>query len=225
MIVRAVLAHSDGASTLEYIELDEPRADEILVRLVACGICHTDLVTRVFWPQTGGGRYPAVFGHEGAGVVETVGARRRARPARRLRRAELPQLPCLPRVRRAGQPVLLRGTSQALNASGTRADGTTTLHAAGAPVYGSFFGQSSFADPCSRLRRQHGRRRIRTLDLSVAAPLGCGVQTGSRHGDERARARRARRRSPCSAPVRGRAVGGDGGEARSRSRRSSPSIR
>ena len=50
MLIKAVLAHAERlAPTLEDIELDEPRDDEILVGLVACGICHTDLNTEEFW--------------------------------------------------------------------------------------------------------------------------------------------------------------------------------
>ncbi len=53
------------------IDLDEPRAGEVLVRLVACGVCHTDLFTASGADPSG--YAPAVLGHEGAGVVERVG--------------------------------------------------------------------------------------------------------------------------------------------------------
>ena len=176
MIVRAMLAHPDGASTLEEVELDEPRPDEILVRLVACGICHTDLVTRVFWPQTGGGRYPAVFGHEGAGVVERVGAGvERVRPGDRVVLSYRSCRACPECV--AGRPYYCVRFA-ALNASGTRPDGSTTLHAGGAPVYGSFFGQSSFATHA--LAYDDNTVVVAPdTDLRVAAPLGCSVQTGA----------------------------------------------
>src|SRR5262249_56167615 len=58
---------------IDKLELAEPRADELLVRIVACGMCHTDLHGRDgYFPTM---PYPAVFGHEGAGVVEAVGSR------------------------------------------------------------------------------------------------------------------------------------------------------
>ena len=53
------------------LELAEPRAGEVLVRLVACGICHTDLYTASGADPSG--YAPTVLGHEGAGVVEAVG--------------------------------------------------------------------------------------------------------------------------------------------------------
>lgn len=68
MKITAALSRSpDSPFTLESVELDEPRPDEVLVRVHATGLCHTDLTfkSRV--------RSAAVFGHEGAGVVETVG--------------------------------------------------------------------------------------------------------------------------------------------------------
>ena len=52
-------------------DLDEPRADEVLVRVVASGLCHTDVSVRDMLPVE---MFPRVFGHEGAGVVEKVGA-------------------------------------------------------------------------------------------------------------------------------------------------------
>ena len=55
----------------EEVELDGPRADEVLVRILATGLCHTDLSLREQLPAE---MFPQVFGHEGAGVVEEVGA-------------------------------------------------------------------------------------------------------------------------------------------------------
>ena len=177
MLIKAVIARGEGrASTLEEIELDEPRDDEILVGLVACGICHTDLSTDEFWPKLAGGRYPAVFGHEGAGVVEAVGARvTRVRPGDSVVLSYRSCRAC--RECRAGHPYYCRHF-QALNVSGTRPDGTTTLRAGGEPIYGSFFGQSSFATHA--IAYEDNTVVIDpALDLSVAAPLGCGVQTGA----------------------------------------------
>jgi aryl-alcohol dehydrogenase len=68
---RAAVVHQSGGSfTLEDVEIDNPRPDEVLVRIVASGICHTDIAARdgLFAKQ-----FPAVFGHEGAGIVEIVG--------------------------------------------------------------------------------------------------------------------------------------------------------
>ena len=72
MKIRAAVLEDFGAP-LEVQELDlaEPRAGEVLVRLVACGVCHTDLYTASGADPSG--YSPTVLGHEGAGVVEAIG--------------------------------------------------------------------------------------------------------------------------------------------------------
>src|SRR4051812_29792349 len=70
-ISAAVLEDFGAPLEVQQIELDEPRAGEALVRLVACGICHTDLYTASGADPSG--YAPTVLGHEGAGVVERVG--------------------------------------------------------------------------------------------------------------------------------------------------------
>ena len=72
MKIRAAVLEAFGAP-LEVQELDlaEPRAGEVLVRLAACGVCHTDLYTASGADPSG--YVPTVLGHEGAGVVERVG--------------------------------------------------------------------------------------------------------------------------------------------------------
>jgi S-(hydroxymethyl)glutathione dehydrogenase / alcohol dehydrogenase len=70
--IRAAVLESFGAPLeVQELELAEPRAGEVLVRLVACGVCHTDLFTASGADPSG--YSPAVLGHEGAGVVERVG--------------------------------------------------------------------------------------------------------------------------------------------------------
>ena len=72
MKIRAAVLESFGAPLeVQELELAEPRAGEVLVRLVACGVCHTDLFTASGADPSG--YSPAVLGHEGAGVVERVG--------------------------------------------------------------------------------------------------------------------------------------------------------
>lgn len=73
MQIEAAVAHKAfGPLDFESLELEEPRHDEVRVRLVATGVCHTDMAVRdqkiVPMPQ------PIVLGHEGAGIVESVGA-------------------------------------------------------------------------------------------------------------------------------------------------------
>ena len=70
-IQAAVLREFGAPLEIEEIELAEPKAGEVLVRLVACGVCHTDLYTASGADPSG--YAPTVLGHEGAGVVENVG--------------------------------------------------------------------------------------------------------------------------------------------------------
>ena len=86
MKVRAAVLQSEGAEfEVQELELAPPRAGEVLVRLHASGVCHSDLNAI---DGTAATRCPAVLGHEGAGVVEAVGAGvtpgRRRRPRRAL---------------------------------------------------------------------------------------------------------------------------------------------
>src|SRR4051794_10871525 len=67
----AVLEEFGEPLAVQEVELAEPRAGEVLVRLVACGVCHTDLYTASGADPSG--YAPTVLGHEGAGVVESVG--------------------------------------------------------------------------------------------------------------------------------------------------------
>jgi S-(hydroxymethyl)glutathione dehydrogenase / alcohol dehydrogenase len=72
MKIRAAVLEEFGAPlTVQELDLAEPKAGEVLVRLVACGVCHTDLYTASGADPSG--YSPTVLGHEGAGVVERVG--------------------------------------------------------------------------------------------------------------------------------------------------------
>jgi aryl-alcohol dehydrogenase len=71
-IQAAVVREKSQPFTIEELELESPRADEVVVRIVATGLCHTDLVVRdQYYPVP----LPVVLGHEGAGVVDQVGDR------------------------------------------------------------------------------------------------------------------------------------------------------
>src|SRR3954471_7356104 len=72
MDVKAAVAHKAGAPlTIETVRLEGPKAGEVLVELKATGICHTDEFTRSGADPEG--LFPAILGHEGAGVVVDVG--------------------------------------------------------------------------------------------------------------------------------------------------------
>src|SRR5581483_11246076 len=68
----AVLEEFGKPLVVQEVALSEPRAGEVLVRIAACGVCHTDLYTASGADPSG--YAPTVLGHEGAGVVERVGA-------------------------------------------------------------------------------------------------------------------------------------------------------
>lgn len=71
MQIKAAVTHSKGEDfRIETIQLDDPKAGEVLIRIAASGICHTDIVAR---DQEYPVPLPAVLGHEGSGVVEKVG--------------------------------------------------------------------------------------------------------------------------------------------------------
>src|ERR671919_220454 len=72
MQIRAAVLEEFGAPLeVQQVDLEEPRAGEVLLRLEACGVCHTDLYTASGADPSG--YSPTVLGHEGAGVVERVG--------------------------------------------------------------------------------------------------------------------------------------------------------
>lgn len=173
MKTTVALVESPGEPfTLAEVELDGPREDEVLVRIVATGLCHSDITMSSFLPAE---MFPNVFGHEGAGVVEEVGAA--------VTGIEVGDhvVMSIRSCRTCAQcSAGFHGhCEQALfiNYMGMRMDGSTTYTRDGQTVFGSFFGQSSFsqhaiayADNCVVVDK--------ALDLPRLGPYGCGFQTG-----------------------------------------------
>jgi aryl-alcohol dehydrogenase len=159
--------------TLSEVELDDPRPDEVLVRIVATGLCHTDVTMRSMLPAE---MFPNVFGHEGTGVVERVGAEVSGIEVGDHVVLSLRSCRTCPACR-AGHVGHCEQTL-VLNYLGYRPDGSTTHHRDGQPVLGSFFGQSSFA----RHAIAHQDNCVvvdGSLDLTLLAPYGCAFQTGA----------------------------------------------
>ncbi len=172
-ISAAVLREKTKPFVIEELDLDAPRPDEILIRIVGAGICHTDLVIRDLpYPPP----LPSVLGHEGAGVVEAVGERvSKVKPGDHV---VLSYMSCGSCANcQQGAPAYC-GQFFAANLGGVRADGSTTLHNEGAPVYGQFFGQSSFATYALASERNVVKVRP-DAPLELLGPLGCGIQTGA----------------------------------------------
>ncbi|CPZ90716.1 Probable zinc-containing alcohol dehydrogenase [Mycobacteroides abscessus] len=171
MKITAALSTSPAAPfTLQELELDEPRRDEVLVKIHATGLCHTDLTFKSQVP------IPAVLGHEGAGIVTAVGeAVSGISPGDHVVLSYRSCGSC--RSCAAGERAYC-SRSMRLNSAGVRADGSPTLSDNGTPVYGSFFGQSSFAQ-YALAGADNTVVVDPSIDLAVAAPLGCGFQTGA----------------------------------------------
>jgi aryl-alcohol dehydrogenase len=174
---RAAVVHQRGGDfAFEDVEIDSPRPDEVLVRMVASGICHTDVAARDgLLAQT----FPAVFGHEGAGIVESVGTdvvRISSGDKVVLSFSSCGQCPRC----HDGHPAHCLAFDE-LNFDGARTDGSPTIRdAEGKPVGGCFLGQSSFA--YYALTRERNVIPVETADndeLAMLASLGCGVQAGS----------------------------------------------
>ena len=172
--IAAVVHEKDAPFVLEEVELDEPRSNEVLVRMVATGLCHTDLSVRsgvIPFPL------PAVLGHEGAGIVERVGsAVQRVRPGDHVLASFTSCGACVNCV--TGSPSNCDHFFPMNLLGGTRPDGTYTIHQDGLPLNAHFFGQSTLAE-----RALIDERSLVKVDesapLALLAPLGCGIQTGA----------------------------------------------
>ncbi len=171
-ILAAVTRPGTPAFTLEQLELDEPRDDEVLVQIVAVGICHTDLVAAAGVLPI---QPPAVLGHEGAGVVVSTGARVTGLQPGDHVAVSFHSCGECPRCRR-DDPSYCHSFGL-LNFTGLREGGSNLHDASGAAVAGNFFGQSSFASHC--VAHQRNVVKVpRDIPLHLVGPLGCGIQTG-----------------------------------------------
>ena len=167
----AISTHAGKPFVIEELDLDEPRPDELLVRVDAVGLCHTDLAVQAMWPEG----VPIVLGHEGAGVVERVGSGvADVRPGDTVLLSFASCGVCDPCA--AGAPAYCTRFQEA-NVSGGRLDGSPTLSGSQGPVSGAFFGQSSFARYALSSRR-NAVVIDPGLDLTHVAAFGCGIQTG-----------------------------------------------
>jgi aryl-alcohol dehydrogenase len=172
-IKAAVVREKGGPFVIEDVELEEPRADEILVKIVSSGLCHTDLVARMqFLPVP----LPAVFGHEGAGIVERVGSQvTKVKPGDHVAPSYLYCGSC--DSCKQGRPGWCSDFRR-LNFAGVRADGSLTLKKNGQGIHGSFFGQSTFATHALVTERNTVKVNP-DVPLEILSPMGCGIQTGA----------------------------------------------
>jgi aryl-alcohol dehydrogenase len=172
-ITAAIVPEKFAPFVIDTIELAEPRADEVLVRVVASGMCHTDLHGRDGYFQI---PFPAVFGHEGGGVVEAVGSGvSSVAPGDHVVMA-FPFCGQCPNCR-AHMPAHCF-ESRNLKSSGTRADGSTLMSKGGKPVYSAFFQQSSFGNFAIANERYVVKVR-NDAPVDQIGAFACGVQTGA----------------------------------------------
>jgi aryl-alcohol dehydrogenase len=167
----AVVEQKGGPFRLRTVSLESPCPDEVLVRIVATGVCQTDAHSR---NQEYPVPLPVILGHEGAGIVESVGsAVQDVAPGDHVALT----FPSCGRCRacRAGYPANCEH-GFALSFGAARLDGSNAYAASG--VHGHFFGQSSFA----RFALATERNTVKldpSMPLELAGPLGCGLQTGA----------------------------------------------
>lgn len=172
-IAAAVVREPNGPFTVEQLSLGAPRADELLVRIVGAGICHTDLICRdQLYPVP----LPVVLGHEGSGIVESVGEQvTDIQPGDHVVLSFNTCGTCENCLR--GIPTRCLTMFDA-NFSGARSDGSSALSCGDDCVHGHFFSQSSFASH-ALARRSNTVVIRRDVPLELMGPLGCGIQTGA----------------------------------------------
>ncbi len=172
-IKAAVLEEFGAPLSIQELELAEPKAGEVLVRLVACGVCHTDLYTASGADPSG--YAPTVLGHEGAGVVERVGE-----GVSSLREGDhvvtlfAPQ--CRECIHCASPRISLCLAIREQQNLGYLPDGTARLSRNGEPIR-HFMGTSTFAEytvmPEIALAKVNPE-----APLEGAALFACGLSTG-----------------------------------------------
>jgi len=172
-ITAAVTEEKSGPFVLQELELGELAADEVLVEVAAAGICHTDLIVRDQWLPT---PLPAVLGHEGAGVVQAVGSAVTGVAAGDRVGMSFNSCGVCPTCLRAHGTYCHDFFGR--NFAAARPDGSSVLSRGGELVHGHFFGQSSFATHAVATAR-NVVKLPEWVPFGVAAPFGCGIQTGA----------------------------------------------
>ncbi|MEO5633800.1 alcohol dehydrogenase catalytic domain-containing protein [Gaiella sp.] len=174
MRIRAAVLEEFGSPlVVQEVDLADPRAGEVLVRLAACGVCHTDLYTASGADPTG--YAPCVLGHEGAGVVERVGGDvTLVAPGDHVITLFAPEcgtcVHCL--SGRTNRCIAIRD-QQGL---GYLPDGTVRLSRGGEPLR-HFMGTSTFAE--YTVMPEIALARVsREAPLDGCAPFACGLSTG-----------------------------------------------
>ncbi|MEJ0039664.1 MAG: NAD(P)-dependent alcohol dehydrogenase [Gammaproteobacteria bacterium] len=174
MKITAAVARNKGAPfSIETLDLENPRPTEILVKVRATGVCHTDLVIREGLLPT---PMPVVLGHEGAGVVERIGSavsKVEVGDHVVMTFSSCGHCPsCLEHARTYCHEFFPR------NFLAARGDGSSTLSNGPERINSNFFGQSSFASHAI-CHESNVVKVPRDVPLELLGPLACGIQTGA----------------------------------------------
>jgi aryl-alcohol dehydrogenase len=173
--IRAVVAREPGKPLqFETATLEAPRDNEVLVRMVATGVCHTDMVVRDQQFKT---PLPMILGHEGAGVVEQIGRNvTTVAPGDHVVMTYMYCGLCSPCA--TGHPAHCANMGP-LNFGGGRLDGSSSACTQdGGELHDHFFGQSSFATQA--IASELNVVKVdKDVQLELLGPLGCGIQTGA----------------------------------------------
>ena len=173
-ITAAVVTEIGKPLSLLELDIEEPRVDEVLVRLVATGVCHTDLVVQAGMLPV---PIPVVLGHEGAGIVEKVGSKvSKLKPGDHVVLSFNSCGSC--ESCNEQEPAYCYEFMPYVTLAAAREDGTTALSLKNTPVHSNFFGQSSFAT-FAICRELNAVKVNKEVDLSLLGPLGCGILTGA----------------------------------------------
>ncbi len=169
LLTAPVLEQIGGRLELSQVALDPPRADEVMVRMTASGVCHSCL--HAMDGSHGGMPTPLILGDEGAGVVEAIGSE-----VSNVTVGDHVVISWAPscgscRFCVVGRPVLCRRRA----GPGLMLDGTTRFHRDGAPVH--HFGPATYA-PVTVVHASAAIPIRKDLALDVAALIGCALATG-----------------------------------------------
>ena len=165
----AVVDSADAPFSFRDVELDAPRPNEILVRVVATGVCQTDAHIRAQDYETA---LPIILGHEGAGVVDRVGSEVTTVQVGDHVVMSYPSCGTCRYCLTGHAAYCVHGFE--LSFLGERLDGSNAY----GDVHGHFFGQSSFAT-YSLANERNVVKVSKDAPLELLGPLGCGMQTGA----------------------------------------------
>ncbi len=173
MKVKAAITRATDKIEIEELELAAPKAGEVLIKMVACGVCHTDAsAIKQFIPAN----LPMVMGHEGVGIVEQVGEGVNSLKAGDHVVMSYPSCGCCDKCFE-GHPYACEN-SFSLFFGGAYSDGTRRLTDAKGNEISVLFGQGGFSTYCV-VEARNAVKVDPEVDLKALCSLGCGVQTGA----------------------------------------------